>query len=114
MAGDGGAVTWPHYTSLLKVKQYLLTGDRVPAADAVGIGLANFAVPADDLMTAARAFADRLAALPPQAVQQTKAVLNQHLRMAAVATLGYGLAAESQSHDTVEYAKVPESFNSRR
>ena len=30
VAGDGGAVTWPHLTSLLKAKQYLLTGDRIP------------------------------------------------------------------------------------
>ena len=29
VAGDGGAITWPHHTSLLKAKQYLLTGDRV-------------------------------------------------------------------------------------
>ena len=28
VAGDGGAITWPALTSLLKAKQYLLTGDR--------------------------------------------------------------------------------------
>ena len=33
VAGDGGAVTWPAHTSLLKAKQYLLTGDPVPAAE---------------------------------------------------------------------------------
>src|SRR4029077_11756147 len=30
VAGDGAAVTWPSYTSLLKAKQYLLTGDPIP------------------------------------------------------------------------------------
>lgn len=103
VAGDGGAVTWPANTSLLKAKQYLLTGDRVPAADAVAIGIANFAVPAADVITEATAFARRLAALPPQAVQDTKLLLNQHLRQSAVATLGYGLAAETHSHDTPEF-----------
>jgi len=114
VAGDGGAVTWPSLTGLLRAKRYLLTGDRIPAAEAVEMGLANEAVPAESLLADAIAFAQRLAALPPQAVQDTKALLNQQLRQAAVTTLGYGLAAESQSHDTAEYAAVPERFRARK
>jgi enoyl-CoA hydratase len=113
VAGDGSAVTWPFMTSILRVKQYLLTGDRIPAPAAVELGLANFAVPADALLPEATAFARRLAELPPQAVQDTKSVLNQLLRQAAVNVLGFGLAAESQSHDTEEYRAVPEKFRSR-
>ena len=108
VAGDGGAVTWPAMTSLLRAKQYLLTGDRLYAADAVALGLANFAVPADRLLDDALAYAHRLAAQPAQAVQETKAILNQHLRANALRALGYGLAAESQSHDTVDYAAAAE------
>jgi enoyl-CoA hydratase/carnithine racemase len=113
VAGDGGAVTWPAHTSLLTAKRYLLTGDRITAAEAVAMGLANEAVPGDQVLSDATAFAHRLAELPAQAVQDTKAILNQVLRRNAVAALGYGLAAESQSHDTVEYAAVPEKFSSR-
>lgn len=114
VAGDGSAVTWPAYTSLLKAKQYVLTGDRIPAAEAVAMGIANFAVPRADVVAEALAFARRLAALPPQAVQDTKAVFNQILKANALAVLGHGLAAESQSHDTVEYAAVPDQFRSRK
>lgn len=110
VAGDGGAVTWPAMTSLLRAKQYLLTGDRLSAAEAVELGLANFAVPSDRLLDEAVAFAHRLAAQPPQALQETKAILNQHLRANAVRSLGYGLAAESQSHDTPEYASAAETI----
>lgn len=106
VAGDGGAVTWPTMTSLLRVKQYLLTGDRIPASEALAMGLANFVVPEGDLMGAAIAFAHRLAAQPPFAVQETKALLNQHLRQAALNTLAMGLAAESQAHDSDEYLQV--------
>ena len=113
VAGDGGAVTWPHHTSLLKAKQYLLTGDRLLPEEAVTIGLANFVVPANDVVAEATAFAHRLASLPPQAVQDTKLILNQHLRLAAVAALGYGLAAETHSHDTPHYAMVPDQFRAR-
>lgn len=113
VAGDGGAVTWPLNMGLLRAKPYLLTGDRMPAAVAVDLGMATRAVPAGDVLAEAVAMAHRIAALPPQAVQDTKAVLNQHLRQAVVTVLPYGLAAESQSHDTAEYRAVPEKFRSR-
>ena len=114
VAGDGGAVTWPSLTSLHKAKQYLLTGDRIPAADAVALGLANFVVPADALLGEAVSFAHRLAAQPPQAVQETKALLNQALRQAAVNTLRYGIVAEVHSHDTDAYGAIVESNRARR
>lgn len=113
VAGDGGATGWPANTSLLKVKQYLLTGDRIPSAEAVAMGLANFAVPGDALLDDARAFAHRLAAQPPQAVQETKRVLNQHLKANAERTLEMGLAAETAAHDTPEYKAAAEGMKSK-
>jgi enoyl-CoA hydratase/carnithine racemase len=110
VAGDGAAATWPLHVSLLRAKEFLLTGDRIPAASAVEFGLANRAVPAPSLLEDALAFAHRLAALPPQAVQDTKTVLNQWIRQSSVSVLGYGFAAESQSHDTAEFRAVPERF----
>jgi enoyl-CoA hydratase/carnithine racemase len=108
VAGDGGATTWPAHTSLLRAKQYLLTGDRIPAPVAVELGLANVAVPADRLLDEATAFAQRLAAQPPQAVQETKRLLNQHLRANAERTLALGLEMEGRSHDTPEYRAAAE------
>lgn len=114
VAGDGAAVTWPQLTGLMKAKRYLLTGDPIPPDEAVAMGLATFVAPAAEVLAQATAFAQRLAALPPQAVQDTKRVLNQHLRASAVAALGWGLGAEDRSHDTPEYAAVPEAFRQRR
>jgi enoyl-CoA hydratase len=114
VAGDGGAVTWPLLTSLLKAKEYLLTGDRIPAAEAVALGLANRVVPAASLLDEATALAQRIAAQPPQAVRDTKNTLNQHLRAAMVTALGMGLAAESQSHDTAEYRVIGERLTGGR
>jgi enoyl-CoA hydratase len=110
VAGDGGAVTWPAMTSLLRAKQYLLTCDRLPAAEAVELGLANFVVAPDQLLTEATAYAQRLAAQPPQAVQQTKALLNVHLKANAERALELGLAAESDSHDTAEYEAIGDTL----
>lgn len=110
VAGDGGAVTWPAHTSLLKAKQYMLTGDRIPAADAVALGLANFVAPKETLLDDALAFARRLAAQPPQALRETKRILNAHLRANAERVLVAGLTAESASHDTPEYKAAAEAM----
>jgi enoyl-CoA hydratase/carnithine racemase len=110
VAGDGSAVTWPAHTSLLKAKQYLLTGDRIPPEDAVALGLGNFVVPHAELMDAALSFARRLASQPPQAVQETKRVLNEHLRANAERALQLGLDAEQASHDTPEYQAAAEKM----
>jgi enoyl-CoA hydratase/carnithine racemase len=110
VAGDGGAVTWPAHTSLLKAKQYMLTGDRIPADEAVAMGLANFVVPKDELLDAALAFAHRLASQPPQALRETKRILNEVLRRNAKHALQTGLDAENASHDTPEYQAAAEGM----
>lgn len=104
VAGDGSALTWPHLVSLLRAKQYILTGDRIPAEEAKAIGMANFVVPPDELMPQALAFAHRLAAQPPGAVQATKQLLNEHLVRSASSLLSHGLALEHRSFDSPEYA----------
>lgn len=99
VAADGGALTWPLLTSLLRAKEYILLGDRLPAADAVALGLANRVVPRGESRREAIALAARLAALPPQSVRETKAVLNEALRAAVVSVLPAAIAAESASFD---------------
>jgi enoyl-CoA hydratase len=105
-AGDGGAAVWPLIMGMLRAKEYLLTGDRISAEQAVAFGLANRVVPAGSLMTEALALAARLAAQPPQAVQSTKRALNMHLKRAISGVLEYALAEEYLSFDTPENRAV--------
>jgi enoyl-CoA hydratase/carnithine racemase len=113
VAGDGGAVAWPLMMSLLKAKEYLFTGDRIPAAEAVTIGLANRMVPDDELMTEALALAHRLAAQPEQAIQETKRALNLHLQAAIAMVAPYALSAESESFATETVKQTVEGFRDR-
>ena len=78
VAADGGPLTWPLHTSLLLAKEYAFTGDRISAARAAEIGLANHVCPDADVLTAAIAAAHKIAKLPRQAVEATKRVLNLH------------------------------------
>ncbi|HEY8516492.1 MAG TPA: enoyl-CoA hydratase-related protein [Candidatus Binatia bacterium] len=80
VAGDGGVAIWPLALGPARAKQYLLTGDAVPAAEAERIGLVNFVVPAEELQQRALEFAHRLAAGAPLAVRYTKLAVNKLLK----------------------------------
>jgi enoyl-CoA hydratase len=113
VAGDGGTVTWPLYMSMLKAKEYLLLGDRIPALEAERLGLANRVVPQAEVLDEAMKLAHRLAAQPRQAVQDTKRALNIHLQRAADAVLPFALAAEEGSFATDDVRKAIEKFQSK-
>ena len=59
-----------------KAKELILTCDRFDARLAQEIGLANKLVPAADVLTEARALAEKIAAKPVTAVRQTKLIIN--------------------------------------
>ena len=102
VAADGGPVTWPLLTSLQLAKEYALTGERIPAERAAAIGLANHVVPDDEVLDRAMECAQRVAALPARAVQDTKRILNLHLERAVQATIDFALTAEHRSFDSPE------------
>ena len=100
VAADGGPLTWPLHTSLLLAKEYAFTGDRISAQRAAEIGLANHVCPDEDVLPAALAAARKIAALPQQAVEATKRVLNLHVERAVLATIDFAMASETESFDT--------------
>ena len=105
VAADGGAVMWPLLTGLLRAKEYILLGDRVPAELAVQIGIANRVVPTGTSVEAALELAGRLAALPPQAVRESKALLNRAVQDAVDNLLERALASETASFDEPAFQK---------
>jgi enoyl-CoA hydratase/carnithine racemase len=102
VAADGGPITWPLVTSLLLAKEHAFTGDPIPARRAAEIGLVNHVVPDDEVLDQAVAYARRVAALPRQAVEDTKRILNLHVERAVLATLDYALTAEDRSFTSPE------------
>ena len=100
VAADGGPLTWPLHTSLLLAKEYAFTGDRITAARAAQIGLANHVCPDDEVLETALKTARKIAALPQQAVEATKRVLNMHIERAVLATIDFAMALESESFGT--------------
>ncbi len=77
VAGDGGTAIWPLAVGPARAKQYLLTGDPVPAVEAERLGLVNTVTTADALQGEALAFAVRLGAGAPLAIRYTKQSVNK-------------------------------------
>jgi enoyl-CoA hydratase len=99
VAADGGALTWPLLTSLLRAKEYLLLGDRLPAQQALQLGLANRVVATGTALGVAVGLAERMAALPPQALRETLALLDNAVRAAVGSLLAGAIATETESFD---------------
>ncbi|WP_109526602.1 MULTISPECIES: enoyl-CoA hydratase/isomerase family protein [Nocardia] len=112
-AADGGAPTWPLLMGLLRAKEYLFSSERIPAQQAVALGLANRVVPDAELLDEAIALATKFAAQPPQAIQSTKRTLNLHVKRAIAGVLEYALAEEFQSFDTPEHQAIVDRFLSK-
>ena len=66
----------PWELGMRKAKEFLLTGDKIDAAEAWRLGLVNRVVPRDSLMDAARELADKVALVPPVTAQAVKDTIN--------------------------------------
>ncbi len=103
VAGDGGAAFWPLLTPILRSREYLYTGERIPAAAAVELGLATRTITPGDLLAEARRLAGRLAAQPAAALRGTKRVANMYLSQALSGAMQAGFAAEAVTMQSPEH-----------
>lgn len=68
----GSMVRLPRQIPYCKAMEILLTGDRIPAADALNFGLVNYVVPSTEVLPMAEKFAKTLAANGPIALRAIK------------------------------------------
>ncbi|MGH8925923.1 MAG: enoyl-CoA hydratase/isomerase family protein [Acidimicrobiia bacterium] len=114
VAGDGGTAIWPLLVGPARAKQYLLTGDPVPAVEAERIGLVNRVVPAAELMSEAMTMAARLAAGAPLATQYTKVAVNQLVKLALQASFDYATAHELVTFMTDDHQEALAAIAEKR
>lgn len=115
VAGDGGALFWPHAAGMLRARRYLLTGDSLSAEQAFQFGLVTDLVdePAE-VGAAARDLAHRIARLPPLAVRGTKAVLNRISRLRADEIVETALRSEGETLASADMVEAIAAFRERR
>lgn len=77
--GFGGTQRLARLVGKGRAKELLFTGDMIDAQEAYRIGLANKVVPAEELLDAAKALAQKIVSRGPLAVQVCKAAVNEGL-----------------------------------
>jgi len=114
VAGDGGAVIWPQLIGFARAKEYLMTGDPIPARQAEQIGLINHCVADDQLNAAVQAFAEKLARGHQKAIRWTKVVTNIPLKQIANSITDAALAYEWLTFETNDHREAVDAFLEKR
>jgi enoyl-CoA hydratase len=115
VAGDGGIVSWPNSIGILRAKRHLLTGDMVTAQRAYELGIVTDLVETpEECLTTARALAERIASLPPIAVQGTKQAFNKIMQHRASEAFELSLALEAVSMKSADLLEAVNAFLEKR
>jgi len=114
VAGDGGAVIWPLLIGPHRAKEFLMRGNFMTGAEAGRIGMVNYAVPPEEVMTKARALAQELADGPTWAIRWSKLAVNKWLKEQANLIMDAGLAYEMMTLKTKDHKEAVKAFMEKR
>jgi enoyl-CoA hydratase/carnithine racemase len=95
--GDGVHVIWPMILGPNRGRYFLLTGQVIPAREALALGIVSEVLPQDRLMARARELAHEILRRPPLVRRYARVAMTQHLKKLFLDNLGYGLALEGLS-----------------
>jgi enoyl-CoA hydratase len=113
-AGDGGAVIWPLLIGVNRAKQFLMTGDLIPAEEAMALGLVNKVVDEGAALDEALFMARRLAAGAPYAISTSKVAVNKFIKFISNTVLPLSLALEEVSMRTDDHREAVKAFQEKR
>jgi enoyl-CoA hydratase len=114
VAGDGGAFLWPQRIGFARAKEYLLTGDLLPAPKAEELGLINHSVPAADLDATVDAFCRRLLNGSTRAIRWTKVLVNLELKRIAHSVMDAGMAYEAVTVRSDDHREAVDALREKR
>lgn len=93
--GYAGTQRLPQLIGKAKALELLLTGDRINAQQALQLGLANHVVPQSELLSTAKAMANKIASKAPVAAKETIYCVNSH----------YAKDADGFEEETLAFAR---------
>lgn len=114
VAGDGGAVIWPLLIGPHRAKEFLMRGNFISGAEAGRIGMVNYAVGGDEVMSKARELAQELADGPTWAIRWSKLAVNKWLKQQANLILDASLAYEMMTFNTKDHQEAVKAFVEKR
>jgi enoyl-CoA hydratase len=115
VAGDGGALSWSAAAGMTRAKRYLLTGDALSAKDAYTFGMiTDLVATPEEAYPRARALAEKVAALPPLAIQGTKRAFNALSKQRNAGALEVSMLNEIASIDSEDLEEALKSAAEKR
>ena len=112
--GAGGTQTLPRAIGERRAKELILTGQVFNAQQALDWGLANAIYPLEDLLPAAIAAAEAIAANAPVAVRQAKQAISKGSSMALADGLAFEIEAYNRTIPTQDRREGVLAFNEKR
>jgi enoyl-CoA hydratase/carnithine racemase len=113
-ADMGAAWLLPRIVGLGIASELLLTGEFIPAEEALRIGLYNRVVPRDRLLAEARDLAERLAKGPSSALGVTKESLEHEATLDLMAALEAEAQAQARCMQSPNFREAYEAFREKR
>ena len=111
----GVSFTLPRVVGFPKACELMLTGDMIDAAEAERIGVVNKVVPHDQLMTAAKELAERIAKNPPLAVAEHKEALYKSMSETdIIEQLKLEVAIQDKLLNTEDFKEAAAAFLEKR
>jgi enoyl-CoA hydratase len=114
VAGDGGAVIWPLLIGPSRAKEFLMRGNFINGAEAGRIGMVNYAVAPEQVMTKARELAQELADGPTWAIRWSKVSVNKWLKQQSNLIMDASLAYEMMSFNHPHQKEAVKAFVEKR
>lgn len=112
--GDGGTWILPRVIGEARAAELFYTGDVIDAATAAEWGLVSRVVAGDDLMSSAAAMADKVAAMPPHALRQTKNLLRQGRSISYDTALEMAANTQALMHHTADHMEGIDALLEKR
>ena len=114
VAGDGGAVIWPLLIGPHRAKEFLMRGNLISGAEAGRIGMVNYAVPPEEVMTKANATRAGTGRWPDLGDSMEQAGGQQVAQGASQPDHGRGLAYEMMTFKTKDHKEAIKAFMEKR
>ena len=110
----GGCSRLPGVVGVGRAKELIMTGRLIAGEEAERIGLANRAVPADELDAATEALCDELLAGAPIAVGLAKRVIDSAAKPALAVTLEQEVTAQQVCASSEDFGEAAAAFAEKR
>ena len=110
----GGLYLLGRVIGINTAKELCFTARKVPAAEALALGIVNHVVPHDALLAEARAIATKITAASPTAIAMTKTLLNKASNATLDQMLEYESYAQTVAYLTPEYEEGVRAFREKR